>query len=169
MRKKVFDMLNRIDADSREDVFLPLSRRKTKGVYFLRLSCFSSSLKEYIWRYHEAARQRGAIIENQIGNPDDRQLSYYNDVLGAAFEPTEAFVSAATHILFCSISTPEGLLKDVSRRRKCSPLLSLISIFVRKSEVSATAPFEQTWRQVARLMSGMPTPSTGTRQRTRTW
>ena len=29
--------------------------------------------------------------------------------------------------------------------------------------------FEQTCRQVARLMSGMPTPSTGTRQRTRTW
>ena len=88
-------MLSRVDAVSKDDVFLPLSRRKERGVYFLRLDGYSEAVKQYIWRYHEEARQRGAIVENQFSNPDDRQLSYYSDVLGTAFQPNEAFVSAA--------------------------------------------------------------------------
>ncbi len=85
-------MLSRVEAVSKDEVFLPLSRRKAKGVYFLRLADYSESLENYIWQFHEEARQRGAIIENQISNPDDRQLSYYSDVLGTAFQPKEAFV-----------------------------------------------------------------------------
>lgn len=76
-------------------MFLPMTQRKTKGVYFLRLSDFSDSLEQFIWQYHEEARQRGVIIEDQISNPDDRQLSYYSDVLGTAFQPSEAFVLSA--------------------------------------------------------------------------
>lgn len=88
-------MFNRVEAGSRDDVFLPLSQRKVKGVFFMRLSDFSDSLEQFIWKYHEEARQRGVIIEEQISNPDDRQLSYYSDVLGTAFQPTEAFVRSA--------------------------------------------------------------------------
>ena len=88
-------MFVRIDAGSRDEVFLSLSQRKSKGVYFLRLFEFSDSLEQFIWRYHEEARQRGVIIEEQINNPDDRQLSYYKDVMGIAFQPTESFVLSA--------------------------------------------------------------------------
>lgn len=88
-------MLSRVEAVTKEDVFLPLSRRKNRGVFFLRLDGYSGAAEDYIWRYHEEARQRGAIVETQLGNPDDRQLAYYSDVLGAAFQPNEAFVSAA--------------------------------------------------------------------------
>lgn len=88
-------MFNRVAAVSRNDVFLPMSQRKAKGVYFLRLSAFSDSLEQYIWQFHEEARQRGVIIEDQISNPDDRQLSYYSDTLGSAFQPSEAFVTSA--------------------------------------------------------------------------
>ena len=88
-------MLSRVDAVSKEDVFLPLSQRKAKGICFLRLAEFSEAAEQFLWQYHEEARQRGAIIENQISNPDDRQLSYYSDILGTSFQPSEAFVSAA--------------------------------------------------------------------------
>ena len=88
-------MLNRVEAARKEDVFLPLSRRTDKGVYFLRLAGYSKPVEDYIWQYHEEARQRGVIIENQINNPDDRQLSYYNDVLGTAFQPEAGFIMAA--------------------------------------------------------------------------
>ena len=88
-------MLNRTEAKDRNDVFTPLSARQPKGVYFLRLSVWSKPLEDFIWQYHEEARQRGIIVENQLGNPDDRQLAYYTDVLGTAFEPTTGFVSAA--------------------------------------------------------------------------
>ena len=88
-------MLNRVEAARKEDVFLPLSRRTDKGVYFLRLAGYSKPVEDYIWQYHEEARQRGVIIENQINNPDDRQLSYYNDVLGTAFQPDAGFIMAA--------------------------------------------------------------------------
>ena len=88
-------MISRAEAVSREEVFLPLSRRKDRGVFFLRLSEYSPSLEAFLWEYHEAARQRGVIIEQQISNPDDRQLSYYTDVLGASFQTDAAFLSAA--------------------------------------------------------------------------
>ena len=88
-------MLNRVEAAAKEDVFLPLSGRKDRGVYFLRLAEYSASVEAYVWRYHEEARQRGAIIEEQITNPDDRQLSYYADVLGTSFQSDPAFISGA--------------------------------------------------------------------------
>ena len=88
-------MLSRVDAVSRDDVFLPMSQRKTRGVYFLRLSDYSEPLERFIWQYHEEARERGVIIEDQISNPDERQLSYYSDVLGSSFQPSEEFVLAA--------------------------------------------------------------------------
>ena len=88
-------MLNRTEATNRNDVFSLLSARQPKGVYFLRLAGWSKPLEDFIWQYHEEARQRGVIVENQLGNPDDRQLGYYGDVLGTAFEPTPGFVSTA--------------------------------------------------------------------------
>ena len=88
-------MFSRVVAVSRDDVFLPMPQRKEKGVYFLRLSDFSDALEQYIWQFHEEARQRGAIIEEQISNPDERQLNYYQDILGTAFQPSEAFVLSA--------------------------------------------------------------------------
>ena len=85
-------MLSRVEAVSKDEIFLPLSQRKARGVYFLRLADYSEPLENYIWQFHEEARQRGTIIENQIDKPGDHQLSYYSDVLGDAFQPNEAFV-----------------------------------------------------------------------------
>ena len=88
-------MYDRIDARKLNDLLLPLSRRPARGVYFARVCGFSDDLKENLWAFHEAARGRGVVLEGQIANPDERQLSYMNEVLGDAFEPGEAFIAAA--------------------------------------------------------------------------
>ena len=88
-------MLQRIEALHPEDVFLPLSSRPKPGVYFLRLCEGGGPAMDYLWRFHEEARARGVILEDRIPNPDERQLSYYADILGNDFQPTGAFVLSA--------------------------------------------------------------------------
>ena len=88
-------MFAKIDAVSKDEIFLPLSGRRSRGVYFFRIADYSESIRDFLWSVHEAARQRGVIIEGKIGNPDERQLRYYTDILGNAFRPGPDFVSAA--------------------------------------------------------------------------
>lgn len=63
-------MLKRIDARDINDMLLPISRRQDgPGVYFVRVHVKSPAILDALWNYHEAARNRGVIIEGQIANP----------------------------------------------------------------------------------------------------
>ena len=63
-------MANRINASNLSDLLLPMRQRgNAPGVYFVRLCQWSPEIKDFLWRYHEAARAKGVIIEGQIGNP----------------------------------------------------------------------------------------------------
>ena len=89
-------MANRINASNLSDLLLPMRQRgNAPGVYFVRLCQWSPEIKDFLWCYHEAARAKGVIIEGQIGNPDERQLSYLTEMLGSAFEPNPAFITQA--------------------------------------------------------------------------
>ena len=88
-------MLRRVEATSEKDVLLPIGQRPGAGVYFLRVCQAWDGFKDWVWQVHEAARQRGVIVEGQIANPDERQLSYLKDVLGDAFSPDRAFILSA--------------------------------------------------------------------------
>ena len=82
--------LNRID-----DCALPLSRRPAPGAYMARVCGWSDGVGEGVWRFHEMARQWGVIIEGRIPNPDDGQIGYMTQTLGADFQPTAAFAETA--------------------------------------------------------------------------
>ena len=85
-------MYKRIDASGLDALLLPQSKRGPGGgVYFARLCVYSPEIRSGLWAFHEAARKKGAIIEGQLANPDERQLSYLQDVLGGAFQPDAAF------------------------------------------------------------------------------
>lgn len=88
-------MYDRVDAGKFDDLFLPLSRRSAPGVYFVRVCGWNKAVRAGVWRYHEAARQRGVVLEGPLPNPDEGQLSYLSDVLGTDFEPGEAFLVRA--------------------------------------------------------------------------
>ena len=89
-------MHNRIEIGEIAELFLPLSRRPSgRGVCFVRICRANRATLDAIWQYHEAARARGVILEGQISNPDERQLSFLTEMIGGAFQATPAFVTAA--------------------------------------------------------------------------
>lgn len=61
-------------------------------VYFVRLCGTDADTEGVIDAYYAAARTRGVIIDGQIQNPDERQISYFNEVLGAGFENSAVFI-----------------------------------------------------------------------------
>ena len=88
-------MYQRVDVSGLPGLFLPISKRPGRGVYFVRITQDSPAVREAVWRYHEAAMARGVIIENAIGNPDERQMAFLTETMGTAFETTEAFLLQA--------------------------------------------------------------------------
>lgn len=68
-----------------EDYFTDLNARKGKTVYFYRLNGYQKEIHSFILKYYEAARLSGVIIEGKIENPDEKQLSYYEEMMGREF------------------------------------------------------------------------------------
>ena len=77
------------------DFFMELDSRKEKGVYFYRINGFNEEIREFIGRYYEAARLSGVVIEGRIPNPDERNLSYYNEIMGMDFQMSMGFITSS--------------------------------------------------------------------------
>ncbi len=77
------------------DFFIELNNRKNKGVYFYRISGFNEEIGQFILKYYEAARVMGVIIEGKIHNPEEKQLSYYNEIMGMDFQMSMGFITSS--------------------------------------------------------------------------
>lgn len=86
-------MLEHKKIENLDDYFLELSKRKEKGVFFYRINGLSEEIKQFLYKYYEAARKMGVIIEGRIANPTESNLSYYNEMMGVDFKPEQAFIS----------------------------------------------------------------------------
>ncbi|MCR4891978.1 MAG: YceG family protein [Lachnospiraceae bacterium] len=78
-------------ADNWEDYFRELKDRPRKCVYFGRLNAYSIEVGDFVRRYYEEARRCGVIIEGRIPNPDENNLSYYEEIMGMGFAMTPGF------------------------------------------------------------------------------
>ena len=78
-----------------EDYFRELSKRDEKGVYFYRINGYNEAIKEFLMKYYEAARVKGVIIEGKIPNPDENQLSYYEEMMGMDFQLSMGFLTSS--------------------------------------------------------------------------
>ena len=67
---------------SLDDFFVPLSGRSEKGIYFYRFNKTSDKIDEFIYKYYNAARKSGVVIDGKIGNPAESNLSYYQEIMG---------------------------------------------------------------------------------------
>ena len=86
-------MYSRVDAENLSELLLPISQRKSgQGVFFVRVCQYGPEGKDGLWQFHEAARSKGVIIEGQIANPDERQLNYFYEQAGTAFQAEPAFI-----------------------------------------------------------------------------
>lgn len=68
-----------------DEYFLDLNCRKESGVFFYRLNGYSENVGNFIQRYYETARLTGVVLEGKIPNPDEKNLSYYSEMMGMTF------------------------------------------------------------------------------------
>lgn len=75
------------------DFFKPANDRGERCVYFYRINGYNSDIDNLIRKYYEAAMKCGAVIEGNIPNPDEKNLSYYNEMMGMDFSKDKAFIA----------------------------------------------------------------------------
>ena len=80
---------------SLDDYFLELCNRKEKGVFFYRINGYDKDIHDFIRKYYEQARRTGVVIEGKIPNPDEKNLEYYEENMGKAFEMNMPFINAS--------------------------------------------------------------------------
>lgn len=78
-----------------EDYFLEMNRRQSQGVYFYRINGYNETIKTFIQKYYETARLTGAVIEGKIPNPDEKNLAYYEEIMGMGFQMNVGFITAS--------------------------------------------------------------------------
>lgn len=88
-------MLDHVKLQSLNDFFRELDDRSSKGVFFYRINGYNGQICDFIKRYYEAARTAGVIIEGRIPNPDEKNLSYYNEIMGMDFQLSLGFITAS--------------------------------------------------------------------------
>ncbi len=88
-------MLEHIKLRNLDDYFTDLNNRTGRGIYFYRIGGYSDEIAKFIAGYYDAARKNGVVIENRLPNPDEKQLSYYSEIMGADFQMSVGFFSDA--------------------------------------------------------------------------
>ena len=77
---------------SLDDYFLEYGKRREQGVYFYRINGYNDHIRAFLVRYYEEARRTGAVIEGKIPNPDEKNLSYYEEIMGLQFQLSMGFL-----------------------------------------------------------------------------
>ena len=86
-------MLEHKSIRSLEDFFVPLGSRQEKGVYFYRINGFNQQIAAFVKKYYDLARRSGVILEGKIPNPDEKNLSYYGEIMGDSFVMSLDFIT----------------------------------------------------------------------------
>lgn len=86
-------MFEHLKISGLDDFFIELNKREKKGVYFYRVNGYSAEIEAFIKKYYETARRNGVVIEGRIPNPDEKNLAYYNEIMGQRFEMRLGFIS----------------------------------------------------------------------------
>ncbi len=76
-----------------DDFFVELNNRPAGSVYFYRINGYTRQIGEFILKYYEAARKCGIVIEGKIPNPDEKNLAYYEEIMGMDFEMNISFIA----------------------------------------------------------------------------
>ena len=74
------------------DFFLPLSLREQKGIYFYRIYSYNEEIEDFIYQYFLEAKRKGIILFEKIPNPNERQLAFYQEIMGREFELKKEFI-----------------------------------------------------------------------------
>lgn len=76
------------------DFFTELDHREQRGIFFYRINGYNKQIREFIEKYYSVARTSGIVIEGRIPNPDEKNLSYYNEIMGMDFQMSMGFLTS---------------------------------------------------------------------------
>lgn len=94
-RDRVGTMFEQIQLKELDDYFIPYSQRAVKGVYVCRLASYNGQIHHFICNYMKAALLSGVCISQKIENPDERQLNYYEEIMGREYQLNPNFFMTA--------------------------------------------------------------------------
>ncbi len=77
-----------------DDFFSALPDRKEPCVYFYRIHGYNEHIHHFIQQYDAAARTCGVVIEGKLANPTEKNLAYYDEILGLDFQMSMGFLGA---------------------------------------------------------------------------
>ena len=72
-----------------------MSKRREKGAYFYRINRISDEVSRFLFKYYDAARKSGVVIEGKIANPTEGNLAYYSEMMGMDFQMSIGFISSS--------------------------------------------------------------------------
>ena len=88
-------MLEHKKIQNLSDYFVALNNRQNKGVYFYRINGYSEEIGEFVKKYYDVARRSGVVIEGKIPNPDEKNLAYFDEIMGMDFRMNLEFISTS--------------------------------------------------------------------------
>lgn len=80
---------------SLEDYFKELNNRQEKGVFFYRINGYNDAIGNFVRQYYEEARLSGVVLEGKIPNPDEKNLEYYEEIMGTGFNMSMGFITSS--------------------------------------------------------------------------
>ena len=72
-----------------------MNERESAGVFFCRINGYTQEIGRFIRTYYAAAVKCGVIIQGRLRNPDEKNLAYYHEIMGPAFQLNTAFIGIA--------------------------------------------------------------------------
>lgn len=77
-----------------DDLFLKMGERPDRCVYFYQICGYTEEIGAFIRAYYQAARRSGVVQEGKIPNPDEKNLAYYEEMMGTDFRADQGFIAA---------------------------------------------------------------------------
>lgn len=112
---------------SLDDFFLEYDKRREQGTYFYRISGYNDHIREFLMRYYEEARRTGVVIEGKIPNPDEKNLAYYEEIMGMQFQLSMGF-------LLSSLQRWLPRMKDVQRNNVANSIYDTLNSMRREGK-----------------------------------
>ncbi len=89
------EVFGHIKMQDLNDFFKNMNERESAGVFFCRINGYTQEIGRFIRTYYAAAVKCGVIIQGRLRNPDEKNLAYYHEIMGPAFQLNTAFIVAA--------------------------------------------------------------------------
>lgn len=88
-------MYKKLTLNALEDYFIPYSSRMEQGIYFYRINKWNPEVEKFFEKIAVEIGKSVNYIREKIPNPNENQLSYFDEMIGRDFSMEEAFFQQA--------------------------------------------------------------------------